>query len=645
LSLRTLIFSTVFGLALLPLLTLVAFNLPGHIARHEEDAHLANLARARIDFAELTGQLERLRQTLQQVASLPAVEAMVSGRSEAGDAGLAELLAGWFVDDLRVEGLTLFDAGGVPVFRLGRNARQNLQLQEPEAPAAAPMLALDRPPVPGSRPAAGLLWGRYAGNRGADFCFYFAAPVAGGKGKAYGLAILQIDPEALLHGYMDAWWIAADGRSLFRQPSLSTVNAETARARNSDFNFFATQPGLQAAMFGSQNQPFIWDVDKRQHRAWLPLALSPGEPPQLWLGKPVSPAADGWKRSLVLSIVWVVLLMVVVVFFIANRMTADVERIKEDMLTGLDCILNEEKEVRFQWRGPEELQTLARELNALAHRYAATSEARRKAEGALRESERMASLGLLVSGVAHEINNPNSIIMLNTPMLHRAWESVRPILEAYHREHGDFMVAGLEYSEMREQVPILFDESEESARRIRRIVSDLREYARQDTTSELEVVDLNEIVQTAVRLTGNRIRKSTNHFIARYEPSLPAVRGSRHRLEQVIINLIHNACESLPDSGAAITLATAHNPGKQMVEVRVEDQGAGIPPEVLGQITDPFFTTKRNLGGTGLGLSVSAGIVKDHQGSMQFDSEPGRGTTATVSFPVLLQSGGGASSV
>jgi polar amino acid transport system substrate-binding protein len=224
--------------------------------------------------------------------------------------------------------------------------------------------------------------------------------------------------------------------------------------------------------------------------------------------------------------------------------------------------------------------------------------------------------------------------MLNAPMLHRAWESVRPIVEEYHRDHGDFLVAGLEYSEMREQVPRLFSELEESAKRIKQIVQDLKDYARQDTSRHLEAVDLNEIAKAAVRLTHNKVKKATRYFVTHYEPSLPTIKGNWHRLEQVIINLIHNACEALPDKQAGVTLATVYHPGEGRVEVRVQDEGVGIPHEVLGQITDPFFTTKRNLGGTGLGLSVSAGIVKEHNGSMHFDSEPGRGTIAVVSFPV-----------
>jgi len=250
------------------------------------------------------------------------------------------------------------------------------------------------------------------------------------------------------------------------------------------------------------------------------------------------------------------------------------------------------------------------------------------------QADKMISLGVLISGVAHEINNPNSIAMLNTSMLFKAWESAKPILDEYSREHGDFLVAGLQYSEMCEQIPRLFLELEESARRIKNIVHDLKDYARQDTTRHMEPVDLNEIAQAAVRLNHNKIKNATRNFSTDLAPNLPPIRGNRQRLEQVLINLIQNSCEALANQEAAISIASRYDADSDEVEVSVHDQGTGITEEIINQITDPFFTTKRSYGGTGLGLSVSAGIIKEHQGRLRFSSSPEAGTTATISFPV-----------
>jgi len=257
----------------------------------------------------------------------------------------------------------------------------------------------------------------------------------------------------------------------------------------------------------------------------------------------------------------------------------------------------------------------------------------RKQQRQLQQADKMISLGLLVSGVAHEINNPNSIALRGIPMLARAWESVKPILDQYYEEHGDFTVAGLEYTEMRQQIPVLCDELEESAVRIRAIVQDLKDYARQESSGDMTELDVNEVVQAAVRLTANTVTKATRHFDCRCSSPLPRVRGNRQRLIQVVINLIQNSCEALRSQEEQIHVSTRFDPDRHGVEIRVEDTGAGIAPELISKVTDPFFTTKRTVGGTGLGLSVSAGIIKEHGGMIDFVSSPGQGTTVIVLLP------------
>lgn len=270
----------------------------------------------------------------------------------------------------------------------------------------------------------------------------------------------------------------------------------------------------------------------------------------------------------------------------------------------------------------------------IRERKEAEAEAQRRRQQ-LVQADKMRSLGLLVAGVAHEINNPNSIALLNAPRLAKAWQQITPILEEYFHKHGDFMVAGLEYSELRPQIPRLFQELEESSRRIKQIVKDLKEYARQESSRELASIDLNEVVTTAVRLTRNLLHKTTRDFTCTHGTHLPKVRANHQRLSQVVINLLQNSCEALAGAKvAAIGVATRHNPEEGTVEIVIRDNGPGMTATELARITDPFYTTKRQLGGTGLGLSVSAGIVKEHQGRLHFQSTPGQGTVATVALPV-----------
>ena len=185
----------------------------------------------------------------------------------------------------------------------------------------------------------------------------------------------------------------------------------------------------------------------------------------------------------------------------------------------------------------------------------------------------------------------------------------------------------------------MLDEMLEGARRIKRIVEDLKDFARREDAPRQERVDLNTIVRAAVRLVDAPIRKATGRFQLVLDEGIPKVHANAQRIEQVALNLLLNACEALPDPGRAIRVRTEHDRERSRVLLVVEDEGVGIPPEHLPRLTDPFFTTKRESGGTGLGLSVSATIVKDHGGTLEFRSKPGTGTTVVLALPAIAQEG------
>jgi polar amino acid transport system substrate-binding protein len=189
-------------------------------------------------------------------------------------------------------------------------------------------------------------------------------------------------------------------------------------------------------------------------------------------------------------------------------------------------------------------------------------------------------------------------------------------------------------------VAVLLDQVAGGSVRIQRIVQGLKDFARADTGELRPGVHVKHVVDSAVQLLHNMIRKSTDRFSVDHG-DLPPITANTQKLEQVIINLVANACQSLPDRGRPIAVRTRHLADRGMVEVEVRDGGAGIPPENLGRMFDPFFTTKRDAGGTGLGLSVSYGIVKEHGGEITVESEVGVGTTMTVRLPVGQPPGAG----
>ncbi|MDI5919260.1 transporter substrate-binding domain-containing protein [Halomonas sp. LR5S13] len=270
----------------------------------------------------------------------------------------------------------------------------------------------------------------------------------------------------------------------------------------------------------------------------------------------------------------------------------------------------------------------------LKREVASRTEELRRQQQQLIQADKMTSLGILVSGVAHEINNPSSLLLLNLPVLRDAYADAQPVLDEHYRQQGDFPLGGLPYSRMRDEIPAMLDEMLEGSQRIKRIVGDLKDFARQGSSELGECLDLNAAVQTAVRLVDNSIRKATDRFETRYADDLPDIQGNAQRIEQVVINLVLNACQALEGRGQGIYLTTRYLPGDGAVALEVRDEGRGIDPESIHRLTDPFFTTRRECGGTGLGLSVSAGIVREHQGRLDFDSRPGEGTTVTLTLPL-----------
>jgi PAS domain S-box-containing protein len=252
----------------------------------------------------------------------------------------------------------------------------------------------------------------------------------------------------------------------------------------------------------------------------------------------------------------------------------------------------------------------------------------------LMQAGKMVALGTLVSSVAHEINNPNNFIMLNAPLLKEVWEYVLPVLDEYYEKNRDLMIGGMKYSEIRDRIPRLLSGITEGSKRIKEIVEDLRDFVRRDASDMNQSVDVNAVLRSAISLLSNMITKSTSRFSVQYGEKLPVLKGNSHRLEQVMINLIQNACQALPDIRRRLSLSTSFDEKACSVVVNVEDEGIGIPAEVLPHITDPFFTTKSDSGGIGLGLSISSRIVKEHGGTLTFTSEPGTGTTAEMILPV-----------
>ena len=252
----------------------------------------------------------------------------------------------------------------------------------------------------------------------------------------------------------------------------------------------------------------------------------------------------------------------------------------------------------------------------------------------LSRSQRLASIGELAAGVAHEINNPNGLILHNSQLVKDVFRDLQPIIKSALEPDSNILLGGLSVEDVCETLPEMLDDIDGASRRIKFIVTELRDFSTYDNNDQLGRVDLNQVVKSSAHLVNNTLKKATQNFSLNLAESVPFVNGVATRLEQVIINLLINASQALESSTDSITIATEHDPSEQLVRVLVKDTGAGIPEHMRDTICEPFVTSKRQKGGAGLGLSVSTRIVKAHHGRLTFMSNQPKGTIFILELPV-----------
>ena len=147
-------------------------------------------------------------------------------------------------------------------------------------------------------------------------------------------------------------------------------------------------------------------------------------------------------------------------------------------------------------------------------------------------------------------------------------------------------------------------------------------------------IDINDVIKFSINILNNQIKKFTNNFQLELGKNLPLPRGDSQQIEQVVINILQNALQALPDKSCRVQVTSRFNRKVNRVEIIIKDDGTGIKKETLSRITEPFFTTRRDSGGTGLGLYISYTIIKEHQGTLDVKSELGKGTEIVVGLPV-----------
>lgn len=266
-----------------------------------------------------------------------------------------------------------------------------------------------------------------------------------------------------------------------------------------------------------------------------------------------------------------------------------------------------------------------------------------EAQSQLLQSEKMASIGVLAAGVAHEINNPIGFVNSNVVMLQRYAQDMLKLLTAYERIEADHATDALrgitrlkqeiDLDFLREDLPQLLAESLDGLMRVKRIVQDMKDFSHVDG-AERQLANLEKGLDSTLNVVWNELKYKAE--VVKEYGKIPDIECFPSQLNQVFMNLLVNAAHAIQDRGR-VTIRTGHDDA--FVWVEVEDTGGGIRPELLGRIFEPFFTTKPVGKGTGLGLSLSYGIVQKHGGRIEVQSRPGKGSVFRVILPRSADNG------
>ena len=350
----------------------------------------------------------------------------------------------------------------------------------------------------------------------------------------------------------------------------------------------------------------------------------------LYVGMLEAPYVD-IRNKVVFSFLGMALLCLFLVFIMYLFITTGITNPLRDMVVATEKIAQGDLSHEVDIESRDEIGYLAVSFNkmvgelrnaqeklkewgeTLERRVAERTEALGKAQHQLIQSEKLASLGKLAAVVAHEINNPLAGILTYIKLL----------IKITGKE--PFPVARAQ--EMKEYLSVMDTEMA----RVTRIVKDLLTFARQ-SKPRIEKTDVNSIVEKSLSLLENKLKLQNIQLQCILDTTLPLVPCDFSQIQQVIMNLIINGSESMPEGGA-LTIKSSHLPDNEFVAIEIADTGTGISPEHLSKIFDPFFSTKEAGKGVGLGLSIVYGIINEHKGSVEVKSTKGKGTTFFIKLP------------
>ncbi len=255
-------------------------------------------------------------------------------------------------------------------------------------------------------------------------------------------------------------------------------------------------------------------------------------------------------------------------------------------------------------------------------------EEKRRRNAQLIIQDKFKSLDLVTSSISHEIDNICNFMANNLRIVLQVWNDVIKLIKEYEKESGEFVLGGIISSEIDKVIPRLMMSLIEGIHRISDKIYDFKKYIKEGFISQVSLVDINEIVKRVINVLNYHISMYTDKFNVQLGESLPKIRVNVQKLEQVIVNLLTNAMQSLPDKKRAIHIFTGTEGDRVYLEIR--DEGIGIPKKLMPHIFEPFFSTK---GSSGLGLYLSKSIIEEFDGEITINSEENKGTSVKIHFP------------
>ena len=577
------------------------------------------------DFATIRTVYEQQLQALKLSVEFAAGGSAVRDYLARGAAGPLSAYLEQVRRDAGFDFICLTDQQGRVVFRVSRSGR---------SPENASSLGVVQAALAGKVAAATevLAPGRAGGAGMEGMALMAAAPVApsGAGGALYGGVLLNGNFEIVDH----VWELLFRGErfqdvdrgsvTIFQRDVRISTNVRTAAG---DRAVGTRAPGqIGAAVLGRGE---IWRGRAFVVKDWY---ISEYAPIRNYAGEAIGMLSVGILEStyaairdqVTLSFFGIATAGFLLILGVTYYMIRNITRPISEMVAATRNIIAGRFDQEVRSNSPGELALLAESFNAMLkslsqmkadlEEWGRTLEEKVKQrteelvamQARVAQAERLASLGMLAAGVAHEVNNPLGAILALTGLTAEDMPKSDP-----NRENLEEVIRQTE--------------------RCRDIVKGLLEFSRQ-SKGATEPIDLNRVLQDTLSLVGKQALFFNINVVCRFEPQLPPVIADRSQFQQVFINILMNAVQAMDERGT-ITIETRRNAAENAVEAAISDTGQGIPPEQIGRIFDPFFTTKEGGRGTGLGLSIAYGIVTSHHGRISVQSDLGKGSTFTVRMP------------